>query len=142
MTGESDSGNRLIDHCHTILIQEVRYISWKKCISRAAEVVDLPEDKTFQPDKQGYMRYVTQEVEPDADVSSDLRLDLVFRRRALAADVAGLMSYEAMHSWHEVLKAEYLRTPPPGFHKVSLNQLRAADGEVFRLVGERCCDGG
>ena len=63
------------------------------------------------------------------------------RRRALAADLAGLASFDSFNTWHEATVAEYLREPLPGYAKVSLAQLRCADTEVFRIAGETCRNG-
>ena len=140
--GVADPAHKLIDRCASILVKgDVKYIPWEKCAQRSQEIVDRPDVGALKLDAFGYLVNAPKEAEFGADVSTDLLLDQAWRRRALAADIAGLMAFESMNSWHEVLKAEYQRAPPPGYAKVSLGQLRAADEEVFRLVAAACREG-
>jgi hypothetical protein len=92
-------------------------------------------------DRAGFLMQTATEPDPGADISSDLLIDLALRRRALAADIAGLSTYETFHLWSEVMKAAFLSDPPPGYARVSIAQLRSADEEVFRIVAEKCREG-
>ncbi len=65
--------------------------------------------------------------EGSADISGELRWDLAMRRRGLAMDVAGLMTYDTHSQWHEAMKRAYLSSPPPGYIKPNWTQLRNAD---------------
>jgi len=142
LAGANDPSNKLIDRMAAILLKsEVRYVEWSKCSERSQELVDIPDVTALKVGKDGLVHQAFIPHDPSADCSTDLLLDLCWRRRALAADVAGLCSYECMHNWHEVMKAEYLRAPPAGFGRVTLAQCKAADEEVWRLVAASCRTG-
>ena len=140
--GASDPSYKLIDRFATISAKgEVRYVPWDKCSERSQELIDAPDVKALRIDQAGFLQSTATAMDPSADTSTDLLLDLALRRRALAADIAGLMKFETMNEWHEILKAEFLRTPPPGYRRISIGQLRTADEDLFRFVSERCRDG-
>ena len=142
LEGTSDPSFRLIDRCAAVLARgEVKYLQWEKCTPRSSELQDIAEDKQLKPDKDGFIQLQARDVDLCCDISSDMLLGLALRRRALACEIAGLITYDAMNTWHERLFAEYLRDPLPGFSRVSLAQLRRADAEVFRLTGEACRNG-
>eukprot|EP00972_Heterocapsa_arctica_P020958 3087913-Heterocapsa_arctica.AAC.1 len=51
------------------------------------------------------------------------------------ADVA---AFETLEQVTDTLLREYTRTPPPGYAKVTLEQLHRADRDVFRQLAEKC----
>jgi len=142
LEGASDPSFALIDRCSAIITRgEVRYIPWEKCTARSAELQEITEERMLKPDRDGLIHLTARTPEQACDISSDMLMGLALRRRALAADVAGLASYDSFNTWHEAMIAEFLREPMPGYAKVSLVQLRRADTEVFRLAGEFCRNG-
>ena len=77
VTGASDPSFRLIDRCATILARgEVKYISWDKCTERGQELVDVPDVRALRIDRDGFVTSTAKDHDPDADLSSDLLLDL------------------------------------------------------------------
>ena len=76
-----------------------------------------------------------------ADYKTDLLLRATLQRRALAFDMAGIMSYECHETLVTFLFDEYSRMPPEGCHKIIVDQLHSADREVFgklaKLFGSR-----
>ena len=95
----------------------------------------------MKPDRDGSIQLATTESEHSCDINSDMLLGLALRRRALAAEIAGLASYDCFNVGHESLIAECLRDALPGYSKASLPQLRRAGMEAFRLTGEACRSG-
>ena len=75
------------------------------------------------------------------DISGELLFDYALRRRALAAEIAGLCSFKTMNTWHETLKVYFLKTPMPGFRKISWAQLRNTDVALWHAVAQACEDG-
>jgi len=142
LAGPSDPAHRLIDRMATILTKgEIKYVDWSKCAERSQEIVDVPDVACLKMSKDGFVQQAFLPHDPAADTSTDLLLDLALRRRSLAADIAGLCSFEAMDAWTEVLKAAYLAPPPPGFSRVTLQQLKQADEELWRLCAVSCRTG-
>ena len=85
----------LTDRFATILkTGSVKYISWERCTSRDAELMEEPEVRGLRLTAKGEL---TQDLMPDqhTDLSSELLWDYALRRRAVAGDVAGLMTFEA-----------------------------------------------
>jgi len=143
LEADSDPAPKLIDRCSTILATGlVRYIPWHRCPTAASELVEVPEVRALTLDPAtGKLVTIDSDDSPNADVSSDLLLDLALRRRALAADISDLCSFEAMTLWHEVMKSDLLRAPPSGYSRVSYEQLRNADQRVWQIVAEKCREG-
>ena len=52
--------------------------------------------------------------DPQTDISGELLWDFALWRRAAAADIAGMLTYESMDSWHDSLKTVWLQKPPSG----------------------------
>lgn len=128
----------LIDRFATILIKGVvKFIDWVKCTSRAQEILEEPEIKGLRLNADGVL---LQDIAPEqhCDLSGEFLWDYALRRRACAADIAGLMTYEAANLWTETLKAFFLRPPPAGYRKVGWPQLKAADQALWRYVGAKC----
>ena len=141
VTNQSEPSFGLIDKFANMLQKgTVRYVPWEKCTSRDAEVLDESEDPGLKLTSDGVFAPVERNI-ADADVSGEFRWDLAQRRRCLAMDIAGLMTYEAGLLWHETMKTCVMAPPPPGFKKVSWAQLLNADKKVFQLVAEKCNNG-
>ena len=142
MTEELDPSYELVDRlCQHYEDNNLIYVSWDKCTRRSQELVDIRKEKVWQPDSNGIVREVTHDHGPSADVSSDLLLEHTLRRRGLAYDMAGIMSYETHDRIAKHLMKEYLRAPLTGFARVTIEQLRRADEEIFRELQERCRTG-
>ena len=94
--GPTMPANGLVDRFATMLVKDVvRYVPWEKCITRDQEVMEEPEVKGLRLSKDGFLM---QDVMPDTktELSGEFLWDYALRRRALAGDIAGLISYEAM----------------------------------------------
>ena len=139
----SDPSFKLVDRMANILLKkEVKYVAWEKCTARKSELIDVPENKELQLSDSGNLVAADNDhLYPDADVSTDHLLYLALRRRSLAAEISGLCSFDAMQLWHETLLQAVTNAPPPGYSKPSFAQLRRADEELFKLIGEECRSG-
>ena len=60
----------------------------------------------------------------------------MFLRRALAVDQGGLMSFGSHEKLHSRLLKAHLETPPPGYARVGIKQLRLADEKAWDLLAE------
>ena len=132
----------LTDKCVTILNKGVvKYVPWEKCTSKDQELLEQPEVRGLRITPEGLL---LQDVTPDpnTNISGEFLWDYAVRRRALAADVAGLCEFATMDLWHEALKGYFLMTPPPpGYRAVSWAQLQNADVALWQAVGRECEDG-
>ena len=128
----------LCDKFATILAKDVvRYIPWEKCVSRDQETMEEPEEKGLRLTKDGFLM---QDVMPDSrtDLGGEFLWDYAMRRRALAADIGGLMRFETGDLWSETLKQHLLKTPPPGHRKISWSQIKSADEALWTYVQRTC----
>ncbi len=141
LEGELDVSNRLIDTCVEIYEDNVlRYVAWEECTKLEMELQGKKKDKVWVPDASGTIREKRTEVgSPSADISSDLRLRFALTRRGLALDMGDVLTFEVHELLAEILIAAYMKEPPPGFGRVTLDQIRLADLEAWRLmaVGSR-----
>ena len=105
LQGELDPSTRLIDRLATILQTGfVKYVAWARCTSARQELLEQPEVQQLTLGPNGTLIKAAEGEGPECDVSTDLLIDSALRRRALAGEVAGLIDYNAMQAWHEVLK--------------------------------------
>ena len=99
--------------------------------------MEMPEIKGLRLAERGLL---VQDIAPDpsTNINSEFLWDYAVRRRAAAADIAGLMDFEIMNSWHEILKAAFLKTPPSGYRPVNWGQLGAADEALWTYAASKC----
>ena len=91
-------------------------------------------DPTWKLDARGVVRETTQTEELRADTGTDLLLRYALQRRSLAFDQCGTVTYDVFEGWSQTVLTAYLRTPPSGYRRVSLEQLHAADLELFKCL--------
>jgi hypothetical protein len=81
---------------------------------------------------------VTLDSGTKADFSTDLKLSYVFQRRGLALETANLMTFENHQKLNQLLLGEFLRTPPTGYARVSIEQMHNTDREIWRVLSQKC----
>ena len=72
-----------------------------------------------------------------ANVSDGLRVQQAMSRRAAAAEVAGIATFDALQKWHTYLLNTLTQQPPQGFTPIALEQLTAADKELWMGVSHK-----
>ena len=92
-------------------------------------------------DSKGYVHHTPTSRDHTAELPSEMYIFDALKRRALAADVAGVCAYESMNAWHELLRQTLKRRTLPGYGSVTLNQLRLADQELWIQIAQSCQDG-
>ena len=112
------------------------YIAWEKCTSRSDEQErDMKKDPMLTLDvTSGKLKLERKHEDAITEVNSDLRVQQALQRRALAYDLANVITYEKMMLWNEKLMKARLTDPPPGFNRVSFAQLERADRRFFAEV--------
>ena len=145
LEGELQPSYHLIDICSAMFESgNVSYISWEKCTKRDAEILsrdDAKVDRVWKPDSEGRIREVSAANPPKLEVGSDLLLRYALQRRGLALEIAAVCDFNTHELWVQVLFDALLRPVPPGYAKVTWNQLRMADKEVFTIVARECRGG-
>ena len=126
----------LVDECmHQFETRILRYIEPSKCYSREAELTNSKNEKKLKVDANTLAIRETKTI-PDESVLTAYQLQRCFRRRALAYEFAGLISFMAHERYVEALMRHLTLEPPPNFQQVSLHQVLRADREVFVQISQ------
>ena len=129
---------QLTDKCVTILVRGVvKYIGWDQCTSKEQEMLSETETKGLRVLPDGRL---AQDLPDDltVNVKGELLWDYALRRRAVAADLAGLANFSALDDWTETMKLYLMKEPPTGHKKVTFLQLLEADRELWHQVSVAC----
>ena len=139
ITPELDVSDQLITDCVGISDRNrLKYVAWENCTMRSLEMAGTSKDQTWVLDSgSGFLKCEMADARPEqASCATDLALDLALRRRGLAFDMSDLMSWDAHEKLRQDLMAALLRTPPPGYQKVSKQQIRRADEQAFAIMAK------
>ena len=126
---EAEPCHSLLDAACQIYDQNIlRYIPLEKCYSRLTELsmttknpsklLEVEASKIVLKDK---------EMEHEASVQSSYQALESFKRRGLALDFAGVMTFGRHDKYVQMLFSHLNRDPPAGYNRCSVSQLLAAD---------------
>ena len=119
--------------CQCVEDQRVKYIDLCRVTTRNQEVNSLkevPSLRMLQPDRTGVLKAVPSQDTLKTKVDTELEVFQALRRRGISYELGGYMSFAAHETLVCFLIRELQKEPLPGFGKVTLNQLQAADREV------------
>eukprot|EP00971_Amphidinium_carterae_P297564 5912062-Amphidinium_carterae.1 len=102
-------------------------------ISREDELSGTKKSRNFKVTAENTLTEVQPSVPQAADLSTELRVLQALHRRGAAADIGGVLTFEVHDKLAQVLIKELTRMPPPGYQKVTLDQIARADLEAWRL---------
>ena len=140
--GELDPSHRLQDLAFAIWDSNVvSHVTWESATKRDAELQGSKADTAWRVDSSGFLKQSSEREPSRADLRSDLPLQCALRRRSIAFEMADLASYESMELVTNLFVRELMRDAPPGFSKVSLDQLLRADRELLFELSHRCRTG-
>ena len=135
--GETEPSHALLDKCQLMYdTGAVVWISPSLCTKRESEVQAAPKDS------QQVLRIEAQTLKvntegpkvADADHGSEIKLQWCLQRRGVAFEMCELVSWETSQKWLATLFAAYSTDPPPGFARVTLQQLVAADKAMWTML--------
>ena len=142
--GPLEPADRLID----LVVQQyeenrVYHVDLHKCPSKEQEVLSQgsKEDRNITIDALGNVRVKGKDAKVEADLASDILLRNAFTRRALAYDQANLVDFVKLNSWTERLLQARLVDPPPGYARITQNQIIQADRKLWVKIAELTRDG-
>eukprot|EP00435_Cladocopium_sp_Y103_P065861 s702_g27.t3 len=115
-----------------------RFIPLEKCCSRLTELsfVNKPQSKLLEIEASKVV-VKDQESEREASVQSSYQALEAFKRRGLALDFAGVMSFTCHDRYVQQLFAHLNRDPPSGYNRCSVSQLLAADKAAWCSLIEK-----
>ncbi len=148
VSGELEPSDELIDLCAGMLESNaLSYIPWDRCTTYAQQCdrpAGEPLRREWKTDAQGYLKETSAKASLTADLGShtrapELRLQNALTRRAIAMDIAGLMTYDVGAKVVTYLMKRLLMTPPdPRYEPPSLDQIRRADLHIWRELAKAC----
>ena len=138
--GSGEPSHSLLDEtCFQYESRVLRYVEPARCTSRESEVTSGKTSKSLKLDANT-LTIREQKSIPDETVSTTFHLAQCLRRRGLAYDFAGLISFQAHEKYVEKLLRHLSIEAPPGFHSTTLNQILKADREVFTFLSQNVED--
>ena len=143
LANELEPSHELIDKVSDMHhANQLKYIQWKHYTKRQAELKGEKVVKYWQEDANGMMKaHQVGQGAGEANLTTDLLLKCALQRRGLGYEVGGIMTYEPHDTLVNRLIAEFQSDVPPHCHKVSLEQIRAADVKAHELLSERTAEG-
>ncbi len=134
---ESEPSHQLVDRFVTMMEDNVvSYVKPELCTSRSMEVLNSKFQQTFSLSSDGNLKVKQADTDTECSVTGEMRLREAYRRKALAMDMANMVSYQVAEEWHSYLFMAIQRETPKGFKNVSLSQIIAADKRLWVLISE------
>ena len=134
---DSEPSHQLVDRFVAMCEENViSYVKPELCTSRAQEILSNKQSQSFSLSSDGNLRVKGHESDLECTVTGEMKLREAFRRRALAMDLAQMVTYTVSEEWHAFLFLSIQREPPKGFRPVNLGQIIAADKRLWVLVSE------
>jgi hypothetical protein len=137
ITPATQPSNALVDRCFQQLEDQIiKYVPLHRCASREAELSSTEKERSLVFDASGNLKVNVKGKECTVSVSTDMQVREAMLRRALAYDQSGMISFEVLNRWIQRLFETMSKHPPPGYAPVTLDQILAADREIFKLVSD------
>ena len=112
------------------------YLGPEKFPTRRNELMQKKPSKEITID-QSQLIVKEKQAELTCSTITELEVSNAFKRRALAFDLAGAITYSVMAAYHADL-IDHLHLPsPPGYSPVSVQQVLRADRAAFLYMSER-----
>ena len=128
----------LIGKFHTMFESGLlKYLPWSSYTRQDHEARGEKEVDAFQVSKDGFLKLTRAQAEGSVQVNTDLLLQQAFARRGAAMHIAKLLDFRIHAAFVKHLSKEYMRDPVPGYSKVTMEQVMAADREVFLMAAQR-----
>ena len=108
----------------------VTYIQPELCVSRACEILAERHDAGVKLDLSGAIEVQKGDAAISSPTTSELKLRAAWQRKALAFDLARVISLEAMEEWHTYLFGTMVRE----FRPVDMHQVILADKQMWLLL--------
>ena len=140
LEGMNEPSQALIDECcHQNETKVLRYIEPAKCNSRESEVSVGRTDRKLKIESNT-LSIKESRTTPEEDVSTIFKLQQCLKRRAVAYEFAGLISYRTHEQYIDKLLRRLGAEPPPNYQATSLSQVLKADREVWVHMSQNISD--
>ena len=143
LKGPYEPSDSLVDRANSLYESgRLAYVEWTACTSRDHEIATgSKKNPGVTMDSSGVLRMSKKEGYDPASTSNEIQIRYCLVRRGLALEQANLLSYANHDRLTEKLMQYRLEDPPPGFARISLQQLEAADKRFWQVIAEATRDG-
>ena len=138
--GLHEPSQALLDECtHQFDTRVLRYVEPSKCNSRELEIAVGKSDRKLRIESST-LSIKESKSTPDEDVSTAFKLLQCMKRRAVAYEFAGLISYTTHEAYIDKLFRRLNTDPPPNYQQTSISQILKADREVWIFMAQNVAD--
>ena len=138
--GLHEPSQALLDECtHQFDMRILRYVEPSKCNSRELEIAKGKSDRKLHIESSTLAIRETKNT-PEEDVTTAYKLLQCMKRRAVAYEFAGLISYAAHEAYIDKLMRRLNTDPPPNYQSTSIAQILKADREVWIFMAQNVQD--
>lgn len=131
LEGQHEPAQALMEECiHQYDTRTIRYIEPSKCNSREIEVMAGRSDRKLKIETNTLSVKETKSI-PEEDTSTAFKLGACLKRRAVAYEFAGLISFRVHELYIDKLFKRLHTEPPPQYQATTLGQILRADREVW-----------
>ena len=137
--GHSEPSHHLLDLATQMYdLNILKWIPLEKCYSRLAELTNPGKNHSKLLEVES-SKIVVKDKESDyeANVQSSYQALEALKRRGLALDFAGIMTFTKHDKYVQMLFAHLNRDPPAGYNRCSVSQIIAADKAAWALLIEQ-----
>eukprot|EP00435_Cladocopium_sp_Y103_P033307 s2858_g8.t1 len=135
--GETEPSHSLVDKCQVMFdTNAVVWLAPSVCTKRDLEVWAAPKDSQQMLKIESQTLKVSAEGPQlgDADHGSEIKLQWCWQRRGVAVEMCEVLSWTVSQTWLSMMFSVYSTDPPPGFARVTLQQLIAADKTLWTIL--------
>lgn len=136
--GHSEPAHSLLDAATQMYESNcLKMIPIEKCFSRLTELMSSQKSQSRLLEIESSKVVIKDREDLESSVQSSYQLLEALKRRGLAFDFAGIMTFQNHERFVHTLFAHMNRDPPPGYSRVSVSQLIAADKACWAKIIER-----
>ena len=137
LQGELEPSNESVDKLVAMRDTGVlRYLRWEEFTKREQELKGVKKDQFWKEKHDGTLQSTYRAAELIAGIQDLLRPKYALQRRGAALEMSRLMSFKEHELLVEFLFEELTREPMEDHYPVTLNQVKEADLQVFKRLGE------
>lgn len=134
--GDEEVAHSAYDLVFTLLEKDtLTYLHPEKFVTRRYELSQKKPLKQLALDNDS-LTVKERPVDHTCSTRTELELVQALRRRALAFDLVGLVTYETMNAYHAELLSHLQEDAPPGYSNTTVVQVLRADRAVFLHLAE------
>ena len=140
LSGELEPSHHLQDFFNECADRNsLKYPEWEECTKRDQELQGVKKDMAWKVDPAtNLIKLCDANVPQKASWQSDLQLRYLLQRRGLALELSGLMSFDEHEKIVNLLFNRLADQAPPGYARVSLDQIHRGDREIFKALAVAC----